>query len=130
MTCRLVHLHTLTHADLRLTRSAIGPSRFSAKGAFADGLHIESELGSLPLFALMGEAGMGFRQILASLTTAPAERFGESVGLGRIAPGLIANMVILDKDPSKDVRAFAAVRYTIRDGRVIYEAKATRSPSR
>jgi imidazolonepropionase-like amidohydrolase len=79
-------------------------------------------------FALMGEAGMSFRQILASLTTAPAERFGESVGLGRIAPGLIADMVILDKDPSKDVRAFAAVRYTIRDGRVIYEAKATRSP--
>jgi hypothetical protein len=30
---------------------------------------------------------MSFRQILASLTTAPAERFGESVGLGRIAPG-------------------------------------------
>jgi imidazolonepropionase-like amidohydrolase len=38
-------------------------------------------------FALMGEAGMSFRQILASLTTAPAERFGESVGLGGIAPG-------------------------------------------
>jgi len=37
-------------------------------------------------------------------------------------------MVILDKDPPKDVPAFAAVRYTIRDGRVIYEAKATRSP--
>jgi hypothetical protein len=85
MTCRLVHPHTLTHADLRLTRSALGPRRLSAKGAFADGLHIQSELGSLPLLGLMGEAGMGFRQILASLTTAPAERFGESVGLGRIA---------------------------------------------
>jgi imidazolonepropionase-like amidohydrolase len=78
-------------------------------------------------FALMGEAGMSFRQILASLTTAPAGRFGESARLGRIAPGFMADMVILDQDPSKDVRAFAALRYTVRDGRLIYEAKTIRS---
>ena len=78
-------------------------------------------------FALMGEAGMSFRQILASLTTAPAERFGESARLGRIAPGFMADIVVLDEDPSKDVRAFAAVRYTVRDGRIIYEAKTGRS---
>ena len=70
---------------------------------------------------------MSFRQILASLTTAPAERFGESARLGRLAAGFIADMVVLDEDPSKDVRVFAAVRYTIRAGRVIYEAKMTRS---
>jgi imidazolonepropionase-like amidohydrolase len=78
-------------------------------------------------FALMGEAGMSFRQILASLTTAPAERFGESARLGRIAPGFMADMVVLDEDPSKDVRALAAVRYTVRDGRIIYEAKTGRA---
>jgi imidazolonepropionase-like amidohydrolase len=79
-------------------------------------------------FTLMGDAGMSFRQILASLTTAPAERFGESARLGRIAPGFMADMVVLDGDPSKDVRAFAAVRYTIRDGRLIYDTKTIRSP--
>jgi imidazolonepropionase-like amidohydrolase len=73
-------------------------------------------------YALMAEAGMTFRQILASLTTAPAEKFGESRRLGRIAPGLAADIVVLDRNPSLDVRAFAAVRYTIRDGKVIYEA--------
>ena len=72
-------------------------------------------------YVLMAEAGMTFRQILASLTTAPAERFGESDRLGRVAPGLAADLVALDRDPSRDVRAFAAVRYTIRDGRVIYQ---------
>ena len=41
-------------------------------------------------FVLMAEAGMSFRHILASLTTAPAERFGESDQLGRIAAGLKA----------------------------------------
>jgi imidazolonepropionase-like amidohydrolase len=41
-------------------------------------------------YALMAKAGMTFPQILASLTTAPAERFGASKELGRIAPGLAA----------------------------------------
>jgi imidazolonepropionase-like amidohydrolase len=73
-------------------------------------------------YALMAEAGMTFRQVLASLTTAPAERFGESGRLGRIAPGLAADIVVLNGDPSRDIRAFAAVRYTIRDGKLIYQA--------
>jgi imidazolonepropionase-like amidohydrolase len=42
--------------------------------------------------AFMAEAGMNFRQILASLTTAPAERFGESKRGGRIAEGYAADL--------------------------------------
>jgi predicted amidohydrolase YtcJ len=71
-------------------------------------------------YVLMAKSGMTFRQILASLTTSPAARFGESHRLGRIAPGLAADLVILNADPSRDVRAFASVRYTIRNGAVIY----------
>jgi len=73
-------------------------------------------------YALMGEAGMTFRQILASLTTAPAAKFGEPDRLGRIAPGLVADLVVLDADPARDPRAFAGVRYSIRNGRIIYSA--------
>lgn len=69
-------------------------------------------------YELMAQAGMDGRQILASLTTAPAERFGDSKRLGRIASGFVANLVVLNKDPVEDVGAFAAVRYTIRDGRL------------
>ena len=71
-------------------------------------------------YTLMAGAGMSFRQILASLTTAPAERFGESQRLGRIAPGFTADLILLGEDPSTNVRALASVRYTIRDGKVIY----------
>jgi imidazolonepropionase-like amidohydrolase len=39
-----------------------------------------------------------------------------------IAAGFAADLVVLASDPSSDVRAFAAVRYTIRDGKVIYQA--------
>ncbi len=73
-------------------------------------------------YALMAQAGMTFRQILASLTTGPAKKFGDSGRLGRIAPELAADLVVLDGDPSRDVRMFAAVRYTIRDGKLIYQA--------
>jgi imidazolonepropionase-like amidohydrolase len=73
-------------------------------------------------YSLMAEAGMSFRQILASLTTAPAERFAESARLGRIAVGLAADITVLNQDPAREVRAFSNVRYTIRDGKLIYEA--------
>jgi imidazolonepropionase-like amidohydrolase len=71
-------------------------------------------------FALMSQAGMSLGQILASLTTAPAERFGDSKRLGRIAAGFDADLTVLGRDPSHDIRALGAVAYTIRNGNIIY----------
>jgi imidazolonepropionase-like amidohydrolase len=71
-------------------------------------------------YTLMAEAGMTFRQILASLTTAPAGKFGDADKLGQIAKGFIADLVVLNGDPSRDIRMFASVRYTIRNGKIIY----------
>jgi imidazolonepropionase-like amidohydrolase len=73
-------------------------------------------------YVLMAKAGMTFPQILASLTTAPAARFGVPDRLGRIASGFAADLTILRADPVKDIRALAAVDYTIRDGKVIYRS--------
>jgi imidazolonepropionase-like amidohydrolase len=72
-------------------------------------------------YALMARAGMSFRQILASLTAAPAERFGDEQR-GRIAAGLAADLVVLSEDPALDVRAFSKVRYTLRAGKLTYRA--------
>jgi imidazolonepropionase-like amidohydrolase len=71
-------------------------------------------------YLLMEEAGMSFRQILASLTTAPAERFGEAKESGRIEPGFRADLVVLKDDPSKDIRALARVQCTLRAGKIMY----------
>jgi imidazolonepropionase-like amidohydrolase len=68
----------------------------------------------------MGQAGMSAMQILASLTTAPAARWNESGRRGRIAPGLDADLVVLEADPGQDVRRFAAVKCVVRAGKVIY----------
>ena len=69
----------------------------------------------------MARAGMGFRDVLASLTTNPAARFGESRRKGRIATGMDADIVLLAADPAGDIKALSNVRYTLRKGRIIYK---------
>jgi len=71
-------------------------------------------------FTWMSRAGMTYRQILASLTTNPAARFGDSSHNGRIAKGMDADFVILDGDPEKDVTAFSKVHLVLRGGQQIY----------
>lgn len=61
-------------------------------------------------YALMAAAGMSFGEILASLTTAPAERFG---GSARIAGGHPADLVVFDRE-------LANVRYTLRGGEIVF----------
>jgi imidazolonepropionase-like amidohydrolase len=76
-------------------------------------------------FRLMAAAGLGWREILASLTTTPARRFGEATARGRIAPGMAADLVVLAANPRADAlepESFARVRFTIRGGQLIYDA--------
>jgi imidazolonepropionase-like amidohydrolase len=74
-------------------------------------------------FVWMSRAGMNFQQILASLTTNPATRFGYSSHSGRIAKGMDADLVVLETDPARDVTAFSKVRQLVRGGQVIYSAR-------
>ena len=67
-------------------------------------------------YVLMAGAGLDWREILAALTTASAERFGEEARRGRIAPGMDADLVVLAADPAADVTAFAEVVSTFRQG--------------
>ncbi len=57
-------------AQLRTWAASGGVILFGTDVGYMDDYDTSEE------FALMGEAGMSFRQILASLTTAPTERFG------------------------------------------------------
>jgi imidazolonepropionase-like amidohydrolase len=75
-------------------------------------------------YSLMSQAGMSFQDILASLTINPAVKFGYK-NTGKIAPGMDADIVILNHDPAADVRNFSSVAYTIHKGRIIYEAAAS-----
>ena len=76
-------------------------------------------------FQLMSRAGMTFPQVLASLTTNPAQRFGNASHSGRIAPGFDADLVILKSDPNADITALSHVAYTIRDGQIIFNSQSS-----
>ena len=90
-----------------------------------------TEVGYLPNFdhaieyELMAGAGLGWRDILASLTAAPARRFKEEARRGTIQKGMEADLVVLGTDPALGARGFADVRYTIRAGTMIFAAAAT-----
>ena len=71
-------------------------------------------------FRALEQSGLNAMDILRMLTTAPAERFGVADRKETIAPGKLADIVILGADPASDVANFAKVRVTVRSGRVIY----------
>jgi imidazolonepropionase-like amidohydrolase len=75
-------------------------------------------------YVFMQQAGLSYARILAALTTAPAERFGAAARAGRLARGFAADIVVVDGDPARDIRSLAKVRYTLRDGRVIYRKRS------
>ena len=71
-------------------------------------------------YVLMQQAGLSYAQILAALTVAPVERFGRAGAGGGLRPGADADITVVEGDPARDIRALAAVRYTVRAGRLIY----------
>jgi imidazolonepropionase-like amidohydrolase len=73
-------------------------------------------------YTLMAQAGMNFAQILASLTTSPAKRFGAAGAVGRVAEGYQADLVVCKGDPVDDIRALSNVRYTLRAGNIVYQS--------
>ena len=57
---------------------------------------------------LLVQAGLTPREALEGATVEAARYFGEEDGWGRVAPGLRADLLLLDGDPLEDVGATAA----------------------
>jgi imidazolonepropionase-like amidohydrolase len=97
--------------------------RFAAAGGkvlFGTDVDYMTDMDPTEEYELMAQAGMSPMQILASLTTAPAARWNEQQRRGRIAPGMDADIVVLEADPAKDVKHFARVKCAVRGGQLIY----------
>jgi len=102
-------------AQLRAFSTAGGEVLFGTDVGYTDRYDTAME------YTLMSRAGMSSSQILASLTTAPARRFGASAHSGRIAPGMDADLVVLDGDPAKEITALSKIHLVIRGGKTLYE---------
>lgn len=107
-------MNTVVLPELRAYSQAGGQILFGTDVGYIDQFDTTEE------FTLMSRAGLTWQQILATLTTNPAERFGYAARSGRIAKGLDADLVVLSADPAQDVTAFSKVAFTVRHGKIIY----------
>jgi imidazolonepropionase-like amidohydrolase len=102
-------------AQLRTYAAAGGQILFGTDVGFM------SDYSPVAEYKLMAQAGLSFPQILAALTTNPAQRFRLSQQTGTIEAGKRADLVLLRADPAVNIEHLGQVAYTISKGRIIYQ---------
>jgi hypothetical protein len=65
---------------------------------------------------LLVEAGLTPAEVLRMATMNAADALGQGRELGRIAPGMRADLLVLSADPIRDVRALRAIEWLIARG--------------
>lgn len=79
-------------------------------GLLTPGFSLHEEL------RMLAEAGLPPRDVLLAATRRPAEFLGLQDRLGSIAPGQLADLVLLDADPLADIRNTRRVHAVVRGG--------------
>lgn len=79
------------------------------------------------LEVLVSGAGLTPLQAITAATRGAAHAIGADARHGTIAPGKVADLLIVDADPSVDIRNTRRIRYVIKDGRVVHTQAATRT---
>ena len=64
-------------------------------------------------------AGLTPLQAITAATRGAAHAIGVDADRGTLAPGKIADLLIVDADPSVDIRNTRRIRYVIKDGRIV-----------
>lgn len=68
---------------------------------------------------LLVQAGLSPGRALAAATTVPARFMGRAASHGRVAPGYVADLVLLAANPLDDIRATTRIRYVVRRGNLV-----------
>jgi imidazolonepropionase-like amidohydrolase len=103
---RVQHFGMMLEAGL-LNRMVAGSDSGCGNLAFG---HLDYDL------TLMNRGGMTAMQVLESATRVTAEAIGLADQLGTLEPGKIADLIVVDGDPSTDVSALSRVKAVFRDG--------------
>jgi imidazolonepropionase-like amidohydrolase len=81
-------------------------------GVFAHGTNARE-------LTLMGDYGMAPIDVLKSATSLAARILHIDDGVGRVANGLLADLIAVDGDPTRDLSALTRVRFVMKDGKVV-----------
>ena len=73
--------------------------------------------------ALLAEAGLTPANALTAATRDAAAAMRMDEHLGTIEPGKLADLVVVEGDPTKDIGAIAKVRMVIQDGRIVVDQR-------
>ena len=71
----------------------------------------------------LSSGGLSPMEVLTAATRHGAEMIGIAEDIGTITPGKLADLLVLDEDPTSDIRNTTAIRYVIRNGE-LYEAES------
>ncbi|HZW88800.1 MAG TPA: amidohydrolase family protein, partial [Myxococcaceae bacterium] len=69
--------------------------------------------------AAMEEAGMKPLEVLQAATRGGAQVMGRAKELGRVSPGALADLLVLDADPRTGTKAYSRIRRVVKDGQLI-----------
>jgi imidazolonepropionase-like amidohydrolase len=104
---RLVQVGEMHRAGVRILTGTDAPLRNSPPGF---GLHEE--------LLLLSRAGLSPAEILRTATLEPARYFGMLDSAGTIAPGQLADLVLLDENPLLDIRNTRRIATVVSNGRL------------
>jgi imidazolonepropionase-like amidohydrolase len=106
---RYANLKRIADAGVRI---ALGTDSFCGFGKFGENTIVEAERS-----AVAGIAPVG---ILKMATKDAAEHLGTDA-LGTIAPGKLADLILVDGDPVADISALRNVRMVVKDGATLID---------
>jgi imidazolonepropionase-like amidohydrolase len=105
---RLAQVAAMHRAGVGILAGTDAPLRNSPPGF---GLHEE--------LVLLAQGGLSPLEIIRVATLDPARYFGARDSLGTIEPGQLADLVLLDADPLRDIRNTRRIAAVVANGRLV-----------